>query len=210
MLNYRFLRKLVKRTYWRMTNLSWKQFLLEFGFRRFKTVHLDAVPQYTFKPIDQEQLENIVLPEKQEFFVMIKPSGLHKEAEIKQLIAQFNLTISGEETYNNFFEIASYIFDISKIHDYQHALPEGYIWLKLLDLFYPKTCQQTKILYVQNGNEKILHHLKKRIRQKIGVEFYRVQIQNLRMVTCVTPVHTSDQETLERELQILRYFKNSC
>ena len=208
MLRYRFLRKIIKRTYWRMINLSLKQFICEFVFRQFKTIHLDAVPHYTFKPINQEDVEQIVLPEKREFFVMIKPSGLHKEAEIKGLIEQFNLAISREETYCNFSEIASSIFDISKIHDYRHALPEGYIWLKLLEHFYPETCQNTKILYIQNGSEKILKRLKQRIRQKIGVEFYRVQIQNHYMVTCMTPVHTSDRETLERELKILQYFRN--
>jgi hypothetical protein len=192
-----------------MTNLSLKQFILEFIFRRFKTVDLDAVPHYTFKQINQEDLENVVLPEKREFFVMIKPSGLHKEAEIKQLIAQFNLTISREETYFNFSEIASHIFDIAKIHDYRHRLPEGYIWLKLLEYFYPEACQRTKILYIQDGNEKVLNRLKKRIRQKIGVEFYRVQIHKQYLVTCMTPVHTSEQNTLERELKILQYFRNS-
>ncbi len=200
---------MIKRTYWRMTNLSCQQFLFEFIFRRFKTVQLDAAPDYTFTPIDQKDLEKIVLPEKREFFVMIKPSGLHKEAEIKKLIAQFNVMIAREETYHNFFAIACSIFHLSKIHDYRHSLPEGYLWLKLLELFYPETCQKTKVLYIQNGSEKILNRLKKRIRQKIGVEFYQVQIQNLRMVTCMTPVHTSDQNTLERELKILRYFKNN-
>jgi hypothetical protein len=192
-----------------MTNVSLKQFLCEFVFRRFKTVHLDVIPHYSFKAITQEGLEKVVLPEKREFFVMIKPSGLHKEAEIKELIAQFHLVISREETYQNFSEIAASMFNIAKIHDYRHALPEGYIWLTLLEYFYPETCQITKVLYIQNGSEKILRRLKKRIRQKIGVEFYRVQIQDLRIVTCMTPVHTSDQATLERELKILGYFKNT-
>ena len=127
-----------------MINLSLKQFICEFVFRQFKTIHLDAVPHYTFKSISQEDLEHIILPEKREFFVMIKPSGLHKEAEIKELIEQFNLVISREETYCNFSEIASSIFDISKIHDYRHALPEGYIWLNSWNIFIRKRARTPK------------------------------------------------------------------
>jgi hypothetical protein len=204
---YTLLRKVIKRTYWRMTNLSWKQFLFECVLRQIKTVHLATVPSYPFNPIVPEAWAKIVLPEEREFFVMIKPSGLHKEADIKKLIAEFHLRISREETYQNFFEIAAHIFQIAKIHDYRHALPEGYIWLKLLEEFYPETCQQTKVLYIQNGNEKVLKRLKNQIRRKIGVEFFRVQVQDQRIVTCMTPVHTSDEDTLEHELKVLQYVK---
>ena len=206
---YTLLRKIIKRTYWRMTNLSWKQFLVECVLRQLKTVHLATVPFYPFNPIVPETWAKIVLPEEREFFVMIKPSGLPKESDIKKLIAEFNLRISREETYQNFFEIAAHIFQIAKIHDYRYALPEGYIWLKLLEVFYPETCQQTKILYIQNGNEKVLKRLKTQIRRKIGVEFFRVQVQDQRIVTCMTPVHTSDKETLEHELKVLQYLQTA-
>lgn len=196
----------MKRTWWRLTNLSARQFLKEFILRRFTTITLDELPDYTFPPLDPRRLREIVAPHPREFFVMIKPSGLHKEAEIREVIAQFNLDISGEECYDNFFEIAAHIFKISKIHDYRHNLPEGFLWLKLLELYYPETCQKMKILYIKHGNEAILKRVKTRIRKIIGVEFFRIRVQGLTIVTCMTPVHTSDARTLEDELRILRYF----
>ncbi|GAK60280.1 hypothetical protein U27_00171 [Candidatus Vecturithrix granuli] len=206
----KFLHKLIKRTWWRMINLSWKQFIVEFILRQFTTITLDTLPQYTFAPLDPQDIEDIPLPEPHEFFVMIKPSGLHKETEIKALIAQFHLEISREECYQNFFEIAAHLFNIAKIHDYRHHLPEGFLWLKLLELFYPATCQEMKVLYIKNGNEAILRRLKTRIRKKIGVEFFRVWVQGQNIVTCMTPVHTSDAATLEHELKILHYFQSAC
>lgn len=205
----KFLRKVIKRTYWRMTNLSARQFWLECVFRQFRTVTFATVPHYEFPPIEPEALKRIELPDPLEFFVMIKPSGLAKEAAIRQLIDQSGLIISHEQTYQNFFEIAAHIFKIAKIHDYRYALPEGFIWLHLLEHFYPQTCQQMKLLYIPHGDEISLARLKKRIRKRIGVEFYRVRIQEIQMVTCMTPVHTSDQAALERELRVLHYFKSS-
>lgn len=206
----KFLRRLIKRTWWRMRNLSWKQFLGEFVLRQFTTITFDTLPHYTFAPLNPESFKEIAAPTPPEFFVMIKPSGLHKETEIKALIAQFHLEISREEDYHNFFEIAAHLFNITKIHDYCHQLPEGFLWLQLLELFYPATCQEMKVLYVKNGNEAILKRLKTRIRKKIGVEFFRVQVQGQSIVTCMTPVHTSDAATLEYELKILRYFQSAC
>lgn len=191
---------------WRMTNLSARQFWWECVLRQFQTVAFDALPHYEFPPIAPERLHQIILPEPLEFFVMIKPSGLPQEAAIRKLIAQSGLTISREETYHNFFEIAAHIFRIDKIHDYRYALPEGYIWLRLLEHFYPQACQQMKVLYIQDSDETALKRLKTHIRRKIGVEFYRVRIQGTQMVTCMTPVHTSDEATLEQETRILRYF----
>lgn len=202
----KFLRKVIKRTYWRMTNLSARQFWWECVCRQFRTVTFDTLPHYEFPPIPPEELYRIALPQPLEFFVMIKPSGIPQEAAIRALIAQAGLTISHEETYDNFFEIAAHIFRIDKIHDYRYALPEGYIWLRLLEHSYPQTCQQVKILYIRNSDEATLKRLKTGIRRTIGVEFYRVRIQGAQMVTCMTPVHTSDQATLEQETRILRYF----
>lgn len=203
----KFLRKLIKRTWWRMLNLSWRQFLKEFVLRQFTTVTLDTLPCYSFAPLDPQRLQKLIVPQPYEFFVMIKPSGLHKEAEIKEVITQFGLEISREACYHNFFEIAAHIFNIAKIHDYRHNLPEGFLWLKLLELFYPETCQQMKVLYIKNGNEGILKRLKIRLRKTIGVEFFRIHVQGLSIVTCMTPVHTSDARTLAQELRILRYFQ---
>ena len=204
----KFLRKVIKRTYWRMTNLSARQFWWECVLRQFRTVTFSTIPRYKFPPLDRETLEQIPLPQPLEFFVMIKPSGLPHEAAIRRLIAQSGLTISREETYGNFFEIAAHIFRIDTIHDYRYALPEGYIWLCLLEHFYPNFCQQVKIFYIKESNEATLKRLKTHIRQTIGVEFYRVRIQDMQMVTCMTPVHTSDEATLEQETRILRYFKS--
>lgn len=204
---FKFLQKIIKRTYWRMTNLSARQFWLECVCRQFPTVMFATVPHYEFPPLDPEALKRVELPDPLEFFVMIKPSGLPQKTAIRKLIDQSGFIISHEEAYQNFFEIAAHIFKIDKIHDYRYALPEGYIWLQLLEHFYPQTCQQMTLLYIQNGDEAALTRLKKRIRQTIGVEFYRVRIQDVQMVTCMTPVHTSDQQTLEQELRILRYFK---
>ena len=192
-----------------MTNLSTRQFLKEFVLRQFTTIALEMLPHYSFAPLDPQRLQNTVVPQPHEFFVMIKPSGLHKEHEIKALINQFDLEISREECYDNFFEIAAHIFNIAKIHDYRHNLPEGFLWLKLLELYYPETCQNMKVLYVKNGNEAILKRLKTRLRKTIGVEFFRIQVQGLSVVTCMTPVHTSDANTLTHELQILRYFQTT-
>lgn len=191
-------------------NLSWKQFFVEFILRQFTTIALDTLPQYTFAPLDPQDIEDMIIPEPLEFFVMIKPSGLHKETEIKALIANFHLEISREECYQNFFEIAAHIFNIAKIRDYRHNLSEGFLWLKLLELNYPETCQKMKVLYIKNGNEAILKRLKTRLRKTIGVEFFRVQVQGQSIVTCMTPVHTSDAATLEYELKILHYFQSAC
>lgn len=191
-------------------NLSWKQFLGEFVLRQFTTIALDTLPQYTFAPLDPQDIEDTPLPEPHEFFVMIKPSGLRKETEIKAVIAQFHLEISREEDYHNFFEIAAHLFNVAKIHDYCHQLPEGFLWLKLLEVFYPATCQEMKVLYIKNGNEAILKRLKNCIRKKIGVEFFRVQVQGQSIVTCMTPVHTSDAAALKYELKILHYFQSAC
>ncbi len=205
----KFLRKLIKRTFWRLTNLSMRQFFKAFVLRRLTTVVLDVLPCYDFPPLNQHQLHKTIVPRPLEFFIMIKPSGLHKESEIKAIILQNHLHISREETYQNFFEIAAHLFNIAKIHDYRHNLPEGFLWLKLLELYYPETCQITKILYVANGNEPLLKRVKARIRKKIGVEFFRVYVRGVSFVTCMTPVHTSDAATLEHELKILRYFQRA-
>ncbi len=205
--NVIFVRKIIKRTYWRLTNLSRKQFFLEFVLRRFTTVRLDASPEYHFTPLDQGKFAKVMLPDTPEFFVMIKPSGLPREHDIKRLISQAHFHISHEEVYHNFFELAFHIFHIDKIHDYRHHLPEGYLWLKLLKHFYPAHCHTAKILYIRNGSEAGLKRLKTRIRKEVGVEFFQVHVGNLKMVTCMTPVHTSDLATLEYELRVLRYFK---
>lgn len=209
MLTYRLLRKMVKRTYWRMMNLSCQQFVRECVFRQFRTVTFDAVPQYTFAPIDPEKFARIILPHPPEFFVMIKPNGIPKESAIKAMLARQKLFISHEDTYHNFFDLSYHIFQIAKIHDYRYALPEGYIWLRLLEHFYPEHCQTTKIVFIRNGSESALNYVKRRIRQTVGVEFYRVNIGGQNMVTCMTPVHTSDAAMLERELKILHYFKSA-
>lgn len=196
----------MKRTWWRLTNLSLQQFFMEFVLRRFKTIRLDEAPCYHFTPIDAQVLGQEPLTEAPEFFVMIKPSGLPHEGRIKHYIDDLGFEISREERYHNFFELAYHIFAIDKIHDYRYDLPEGFIWLKLLEIFYPECCRQSKILFIHNGNEKSLKRLKTMLRKKIGVEFYQVQIGDIKMVTCMTPVHTSDEASLERELKILQYF----
>ena len=204
----KFLQKVIKRTCWRFTNLSFRQFFLEFVLRRFKTICLDEAPHYQFTPLDESLLEQISLAEPFEFFVMIKPSGLPHEARIKSYIEEYELEISREEAYHNFPELAFHIFGIDKIHDYRYSLPEGFIWLKLLEVFYPECCRQSKILYIRHTTETRLKQLKTFLRKKIGVEFYQVQIGDINMVTCMTPIHTSDEDCLERECKILQYFKS--
>ena len=204
----RFLKKAIKRTWWRLTNLSFRQFFLEFVLRRFKTIRLEQIPHYKFTPIANDDLQQIQLTKSPEFFVMIKPSGLPHEECIKSYLNDFGLEISREELYHNFPELAFHIFAIDKIHDYRYSLPEGFIWLKLLETFYPACCRDSKILYIHNSSEKQLKRLKTLLRKKIGVEFYQVQIGDIKMVTCMTPVHTSDDKNLERELKVLQYFKH--
>ena len=147
----KFLRKTIKRTWWRFTNLSFRQFFLEFVLRRFHTIRLDEAPYYHFTPIDDVILEHIHVTERPEFFVMIKPSGLPHEVRIKGYIKEFGLEISREELYHNFFELAYHIFAIDKIHDYRYSLPEGFIWLKLLETFYPDCCRRVKFSISETG-----------------------------------------------------------
>ncbi len=206
-INRMFIRKFIKRMKWRIANLSLKQFVLEFVFRRFNTIELDAVPSYDFHEIDRKALDSQALSKPKAYFLMIKPNGLHKEGEIKKWIDNAGLMIYREVNLYDFFSIAFHLFNIPKIKDYWNDMPEGLIWLNLLERFYPETCRNLKVLYIKNGDEEKLNQLKTRLRRKIGVEFFRVKIGSKNIVTCMTPVHTPEEKDLEYELKVIQYFE---
>lgn len=201
----RMLRKTVKRNVWRLFNLSFKQFFLEFVLRRFRTVELDKRPHYEFDPIALTDLAAIDLQSPLPFFLMVKPSGLAELDVIKRLITDAGMEITEQLELNCFFELAHHIFNIDKIHDYRHDLPEGHIWLKLLELFFEENHGNAVILFVRNGTEKMMNDLKRQIRRKVGVDFFKVHVDDIQMVTCMTPVHTPDESSLEFELKVIRY-----
>jgi len=133
-------------------------------------------------------------------FLLIKPSGLKHKEKIIKILKDNGVVILNEITIFDYRSLANAMFDNVKIKEQQY-------WFYILETQYDKSINNHAVaLILEDVNLEKLGAIKRNIRKTIGIDFYKIFLQDKWQETSLTPIHSPDEDRLDKEFTaIMRY-----
>jgi hypothetical protein len=195
--------KFFKRALWRWRNLTLDDFLRSYNPAILKLPALDIERYRSYEKNQSDtQLQTEHSP-----FILIKPSGVCFEENIRQLAAIRGLEIEHEKLIDNYTRFGIQLY--RRPYHTENDIINSYIWFALDEHLYPDKLDRTKCLFLAKDSAGKLAQFKKYARLKIGhVRFYRVICGDVADEAFSSFIHVPDKQDMKREYSIAISYKN--
>jgi len=131
-------------------------------------------------------------------FLLIKPIGMKNEDKIKKILLDNGIIFIGEMTIEDYRLFSYEMFgNVPKVEiDY---------WNHILETQYDEEHNnKAKALILEKGTDvEELDKVKRKIRKKVGIDFYQIYLNQDWVETSLTPVHSPDEDKVEKEFKII-------
>jgi hypothetical protein len=193
--------KILKRLAWRWNNLTFREF---FDSYFPEEVWLPDQNMCKYDDLVKNSIKPDTCPKEGNPFVMIKPSGMPLEEQIKHFIKFNGIEIKEEHEISDYVALAAGIYRFKPRTGAE--IPQNYFWLAFEDM---KMQHRTKCLVLDKNSVDLSnpHDFKIPLRHVLGpIKFYRIHYYGQSDVAFTSFVHVPDKEDLDREYSVLRNY----
>lgn len=139
---------------------------------------------------------NLELPSQP--FLLVKCIGFQFHDRLKDFLNKTKIDNTYIGRFKGYGHAAMQIYHIDPIRN----SVEDWIWLGILQHIAPEKWDEADVWTI-DCSEKKIPWLKKRIRRKVGLQFYRAQYLDTTYTVTMNPVHTPDKSKISSEWEIL-------
>ena len=193
--------KIIKRLAWRWKNLTFKEF---FDSYSPEDIWLPDMNLSKYDDLVRNSIKPDICPKEGNPFVLIKPSGMSLEKEIKKVISFNGIKITEEHDISDYVLLAASIYRFKPRQGTE--IPQNYFWLAFEDM---KMSHRTKCLVLDKETVDLSnpHDFKIPLRHVLGpIKFYRIHYYGQSDVAFASFVHVPDKQDLDREYSVLKNY----
>jgi hypothetical protein len=182
----------IKRWKWVAENAGFGDVLNYFRKDRMPLVHLNDG-----SPIFSDEIKADIKPLSAPF-LMLKCTGFKHMDAIETVFRNQAVSYSFLGGYGGYGRAAMKLYNLIPENDH----PEKWLWLGILQQIAPNEWDEVKIWTFDSAKDKITQ-LKRTIRRRLGLLFYRARYRGAEYRVTINPVHIPDAGNIEAEWEIL-------